>query len=339
MAAITNTRLRTAIAIPALIYIACFLTCFSTIFKSYKEITSLAILADLLITAPLAYWFVIRKTSISKTTILRVFMVGMLVAGLLLSKTNSPVFGFIKTWISPLIEATLISFIVWKCYQAKKSSRKEELFSFDFLAHCRTILKTVLGNEKAATIMAAEFSIFYYTFAKKEKHPVGITEFTSHKRSGIILILSTFLCLFVIETTGMHFVFLLWNKTAAWILTALSCYSCLQLFAHTRALKIRTTFISDQHLFIRNGILGAEAMIAINNIKSVAMISVAERGKDILPMGLFSKLEKNNVIIHLKEPVTVIKAFGTRKEGKSLSLSIDNCEKFLTLIEKRKQCI
>ncbi|MEO8771190.1 MAG: hypothetical protein ABI402_13935 [Ferruginibacter sp.] len=332
MATLSKSRLKLAIAVPALIFLACALIRFSTKYKTQQDQLSLAIILDLLITAPLAYYLLIRKTVISKITVLRVFMAGIVVAGLLISKNDSQILSIIKLWISPAIEMSLVGFIIWKFYTAKKNLASNNLSSIDFLVHCRAILKSVFGNEKAAAIMASEVAVFYYTFCKKEKHIQHSMRFTSYKENGIILILGTFLCLFIIETVGMHFVFQLWSNTAAWILTILSFYTCIQLFSHIRSLKIRSTLLLENDLLIRNGILGGDTMIHLDNIESVLKINKPVLGTDVVKIGLFNGLEKNNIAIYLKEPVTVIKAFGIKKTAKIILISIDKCEGFIAAL-------
>ncbi|MFT3909052.1 MAG: hypothetical protein QM737_06460 [Ferruginibacter sp.] len=339
MATISGSRLKLAIGIPALIFLACTIISFSSKFKEQPDKFSLAILIDLLITAPLAYYLLIRGTAVSKMTVLRIFMAGILVAGLLLRKNDSQVLSFIKLWISPAVEISLVSFIIWKFYTAKKSVRINDGLSFDFLVHCRAVLRSVFGNEKAANIMAAEIAVFYYAFCKKEKDIPGTMRFTSYKENGIILIMGTFLCLFIIETIGMHFVFQLWSNTAAWILTVLSFYTCVQLFSHIRALKLRAILLSGNELFIRNGLLGGDTTIAIDNIERIIKTNKAVEASRVVKIGLFNVLEKNNVAIYLKEPVTVIKAFGMKKDAKIVVMSVDGVDGLISSVVNQQSAI
>ena len=62
MATISKSKLKLAIAVPAFIFLACTFISFSTKYKTHQDQLSLAIILDLLITAPLAYYLIIRKT-------------------------------------------------------------------------------------------------------------------------------------------------------------------------------------------------------------------------------------------------------------------------------------
>ena len=332
-----RSRLIIGIAIPALIFLSCTMISFSTKFKEHPDRFSIAMMLDMLLIAPLAYFFVIRKTTVSKFTVLRVFMLGILLAGIILSKNNSAVLAIIKTWISPLLEITLIGFIVWKFYIAKNKLSKTDTGSFDFLIYCRAILGSVFGSKKFANIMSSEIAVFYYAFSSKEKHTDTVLSFTSYKENGIVLILYTFLCLFIIETVGMHFVFQLWNKIAAWILTGLSFYTCMQLFAHTRALKIRSTIITANELIIRHGLMGGDVIVPLGNIENIVETNRQVPGTEVVKIAFINGLEKHNLAVYLKEPVTVIKAFGIQKTARIILLSIDSHKDFLGSIETAKK--
>src|SRR3954470_12070789 len=169
MTATSKQRLGIAIVLPLLVFIASTIIATTSLFREHAQQLSLAILADLLLTAPIVYYLVIRKTGISKLTVLRVFLAGVVLAGILLSKSNSQVLAFIKTWVSPIVEFGLISFIVWKFYTANQQLKESNGQVADFLFHCRAILTAVFGSERIAHVFASEISVFYYLFSKNDK--------------------------------------------------------------------------------------------------------------------------------------------------------------------------
>ena len=327
----TITRQRTATALTALIFIACALITLTSKFKEYPDKFSIAITLDLLVTAPLVYFFLIRKTSVSKFTVLRVFMIGVFVATILLSNINSPVFSFVKTWVAPLIELTLIGYIIWKFYTANRLWKNSHEAKPDFLIYCREILRSVIGNEKIASAIASEVSVFYYIFSRKDKGIDNITKFSSYRENGIVPILYTILGVLIIETSGMHFLFLMWSKTAAWILTGLSFYTCLQLFAHIRAIGNRSHTISVGKILFRNGLLGGDALVSIKNISKLEIINSSSNIENAVRLTLL-KFEKPNVAVYFKEPVEIIKAFGIKKYSKTLLVRVDNVKEFVKFI-------
>ena len=327
----TITRQRTAFALTAGIFIACALITLTSKFKEYPDKFSIAITLDLLVTAPVVYFFLIRKTSVSKFTVLRVFMIGVFIATILLSNINSPVFSFVKTWIAPAAEASLIGYIIWKFYTANIAWKNTHQEKPDFLIYCREILRTVFGNEKLASALASEVSVFYYIFSRKDKDINSKTNFSSYKENGIVPILYTILGVLTIETSGMHFLFLMWSKTAAWILTGLSLYTCLQLLAHIRAMSSRSHVISSSKILFRSGLLGGDALVSIDNISQVEIIKSSIPLDNAVKLTLL-KFEKPNVAIYFKEPVEVVKAFGIKKYTKTLLVRIDNAKEFVNMI-------
>ncbi len=333
----TNTKrwkLGTALTAPILIYIACAFIGFSSAFKSNPSAFSLAITLDMVFVAPIVYYLLIRNTATSKLTVTRVFIVSVLLAGMIISKNNNGLLQFIKTWISPLLELTLIGFIGWKFYAANAKIKKTTNNSVDFLMHCRTILKSVFGAEKPANIIASEIAVFFYCFNRVIQNSKDVQIFSTYKGNGIRLLLYTFLCLFVIETAGMHFVFMLWNHTVAWILTGLSIYTSLQLFAHIRALSTRPTMIVGNDFIIRHGLMGGDVVMPLSNIESIVENSKLIPGKETVKIAFINGLEKHNIAIFLKEPVTVIKGFGISRTASILLISIDQKETFIAVMEQ-----
>jgi len=63
--------------------------------SNIKRISSV-ILLDILVTAPLAYWLAIRKTCIKNSTVIRVVVVGIVVARFVLRHTNNNYSPIIK---------------------------------------------------------------------------------------------------------------------------------------------------------------------------------------------------------------------------------------------------
>ena len=311
------------------IYLACTIIAYTTKFQLYPDKISLAIILDLLITAPVVYYLVIRRLAISRISTLRIFLIGVLIAGLILSKTDNQFLRIIKTWISPAIELSLIGYIIRKFRKATAAVREKENNSGDFLVHCRAILSSVMGSSKVANIFASEVAVFYYIFSSKDKVVDNKTRFSSYKENGVVLVLSTFLCLFVIETAGMHFLFARWNITFAWILTGLSLYTCMQLFAHIKAVRKRSIIISKSALLLRNGLFGGEANIRFENIDRVEVTKKTLLAPGVIKLALIKGLENHNTAIHLVEPVTVIKAFGITRKAKILMVQVDQQKGFM----------
>jgi hypothetical protein len=180
----------------------------------------------------------------------------------------------------------------------------------------------LLGNKKLGNVVASEISTIYYVFfcaTKKTENP----KFTSYKESGVLAVLYALLMVLTIETITMHFVFALVGNIFAWILTGLSIYTCLQFFAHIRAVKLRPSNIENNILHLHMG-LAADANIDIANIKAIELTTKDYVDNDFVKISLFKKLESHNVRIELYESIEVIKMFGLKSESKTILFFVDS---------------
>ena len=328
MTAAVRTNWKLEIGVPAIIFLACFLITLTPKFGEQTAILSNAIVVDLLVTAPLAYLLIIRKTRLSRWPVLHVFVAGIFFAGLILNTRQSGFILFIRTWISPLIEGSLIFMVVRKFYLANKNAKQTGLDNIDFLFYCRKIMREVIGNEKAGNLISSEVSVFYYAFSLKKGSTIDNQNvFSTYKKNGIILVLATFLCLFIIEMAGLHFLLTLWNSTVAWVFTALSLYTCLQLFAHIRAIKARPIVINDDSIDIHNGLAG-DAHIRFDNIEKIELTKKNPVNCLPLKIALISGMEGHNVVIYLKRHIVATKIFGIKKSTAVVLFYVDQPHAF-----------
>lgn len=185
---------------------------------------------------------------------------------------------------------------------------------------------------------------------------MGTNSFTTYKTNGILLILGVFCCCFVVETVGVHFLLAMWNKKLAWIITALSAYTVLQLYAHMRAVKARPVLVTDRLLLLRNGLI-ADVSVNFDNIEyieskparfgSAQRVSIQSINKppvtvqpvdtNIQPikLALFKSFENHNILIRLRQPVQVHRPFGIRQKTDTLLFFVDRPEIFLPIVETK----
>jgi len=321
------------LGLPFLIFLSCFLITFSPKFTEGTELLSNAIIGDLLITAPLIYLLAIRKSKFSKLTVLRVFMAGLLMAGLILPSHSNPMLQIIKAWISPGIEAFVVFIICKKFYTANKNAKPDDDSKIDFLTHCRRVVLQVLGNEKTANIISSEIAVIYYAFfGGRDKSVDYKTKFTSYKENGLPLVFGSILSIFLIETTGMHFLVSLFSKTIAWVLTGLSLYTCIQLFAHIRALKARPIIIHSHSFEIHNGLAG-DAFIRFDNIEKIDLSHKKPVDRKSIKISLLKGMENHNIVVYLKNPIKVTKVFGIKKETDTVLFFVDKPKQFVNIVE------
>lgn len=317
-----------ALGIPLLIFLACFIITLTAKFKANSAVLSNAILLDLLVVAPLVYFLAIRKSKISKLTVSRIFIVGLLVAGFILNAHENIILLNIKMWVSPIVEAVVIFFIVQKFYVANKRAKATNGNQLDFLMHCRAVMFQITGNEKAGNIISSEISVLYYALlGRRSKTIDNKTKFSGYKESGILSVLWVFLFIFLIETTGVHFLLSEWNRTFAWVITALSFYTCIQLFAHIKAIKSRPILINSNSLEIHNGLAG-DAFIQLDNIEKFELSKKMPVGRNPFKIALIKGFENHNVVVYLKTPIEATKIFGIKKSTDVVLFYVDKAKDF-----------
>ncbi len=323
-----NPSKKLYIGIPFLLYIGCFLITLLPIYKNNINSISLGIVFDLLITIPLIYFLIIRKSNISKLTILRVFLISILLGGIILNSDSNFILNFCKTWISPLVEGTIIFIVIKKLVKKNRLLKLKGEQHIDFLIHCRNIF----GQQKTSNIIASEIAMFYYVFFSSKNQNIGKNNvFTSFKENGLIVVLYTLLSILLIEAVVMHFAFSLINNIFAWIITGLSLYTCMQFFAHIRAIKKRLINIKKNSLELFMG-LAADAFIEIDNIKSIEYITKDCDDKDAIKIALLGKLESHNMMLKVKKPIEIIKMFGIKKQASTILFFVDQPTEFLKMI-------
>jgi hypothetical protein len=255
-----------------------------------------------------------------------VFLIGILLSGLILDSEKFEIVAVLKKWISPILELLVFLFLIKKFRKLNSDSKREKVNNIDFLFHCRNVFGNLLGNKKLGNIVASEISTIYYLFFSASKKKEN-SKFTSYKESGVLAVLYALLMVLTIETITMHFVFARFGNVFAWVLTGLSIYTCLQFFAHIRAVKSRLSNIENNMLHLHMG-LAADANIDIDNIKTIELTTKDYVGNDFVKISLFKKLESHNVRIDLYESIEVIKMFGLKTESKTILFFVDSPNEF-----------
>jgi len=314
-----------ALGLPLAVFIACTVIVFSTLFTMNTSHLSTAVVLDLTVTAPLLYFLVIRKTRVPRASVIRVFVVGVLVAGLLLG-TRSPLLHGIKTWISPVVEAAVVITVVLKFRQARRQVKDG---APDVLPQLRRMIAAIFGNERIGDILGSELAAFYYAFAPIKKFSQNT--FSYARTTGAIPVLGAFFICMLAEGIGLHFLIARWSPLTAWILTGLSAYTMLQLYAHMRAMKARTIRVEDGMLYLRNG-LAADVCVRIEDIEEAGLTTRTVRGEIALKLALFGALENHTMRIKLRQPVTVVRMFGIRRQASILLFAVDRPEELLACI-------
>jgi hypothetical protein len=108
----------------------------------------------------------------------------------------------------------------------------------------------------------------------------------------------------------------------------------LQLLAHIRAIKARSIELKSNSLVIYNGLAG-EAHISYSNIERIEKSKKIPANKKVEKIALLDALEAHNMIIYLKEPISIFKVFGLKREADTVIFYVDKHDTFLKELNKK----
>lgn len=303
-------------------------------FKENTGALSLAITADLLLTIPIVYFLLIRKTSIPKTTIVPLVILGLVVGYFTIPIENQFYLNLFKTWGLPFIELGVVSYIIHNIVKTVRlyKSHKDD-GNNDFFTTLKTTCHKLLPNF-IVTPFVTEIAVVYYGFFNWKKRKLKPNEFSYHKENGTVALLLALLFVIAIETIVIHLVLIKWNNVVTWILTNLSIYSGIQIIGFLKSILKRPIMIVNNVLYLRYGIM-KETQISINQIESIELssndIEISDTNQKL---SLLGNLEGHNLIIRLKKENTIRGLYGTKKAYKVLVLQVDQKIEFKNQIDQ-----
>lgn len=319
--------------LPLLVILSAIAIVKSPVFNEHSSTLSIGVTIDLLLTLPFVYFLAIRKTKIPKTTVFPFLILGIIISTVLLPEENQGLLNLFKTWALPVIELSVISFIIYKVTSVVKSYKRNKTESADFYSVLKTTCNSILPK-LPAKLVAFEVAIFYYGLFNWKKTKLNTNEFSYHKNSGTISLLIALILIIIAETIGLHALLSKWSNIAAWILTGLSIYTGFQMLGFLKSLSMRPISIDNTHLHLRYGIM-AESRINLKDIISIEASSKSyEDDKMFKKLSFLGELESHNVIITLNKEHTLHGLYGIKKTYTKLALYVDNKTEFIEQLTK-----
>jgi len=306
----------------------------SSYFAEHPEQLSAGITLDLVFTVPLIYFFIIRKTSIPKLTVVPVFVVGLVLAGAILPEDQLFVLEKVKLWVLPLVELTVVGVVIWKITQLSKAYKKNNLVKPHFYDALLEAARSTLPN-KLVLPFATEVSMVYYSLLAWRRPQYNENNYTYHKRSGTAALFGVLIFVVVAETFTLHLLLVDNWPLLAWILSGLSIYTGLQLLGIARSMKRIPHQVNEDSLHLRMGIF-SRAKIPFHAIESVELNRKPQNWDKLTrKMALVNDLEHHNTIITVKSPQTLFGLYGLKRTYTTLAFFVDEKEDFIQLIEEK----
>ena len=320
--------------IPLLLILAMVLLTKSKIFEENSAIVSVGITIDLLFTIPVLYFLLIKKRNIPKTTIVPLFIIGMVVATYSIPKEYHAILNWSKTWVFPVLELGVVVFVVYKVRQTIQKYKANAVAASDFFSTLKETCREILPK-RMAIFLAMELAVFYYGFVFWKKKTIQENEFTYHKNSGTIALLIGIILIIGIETYVLHVLLLKWNTIAAWVATVASIYSGIQIFGFVKSMVKRPIVVEDDKLYLRYGIL-SETTIDISAIDTIQIrdngIEFDDETRKLSPLG---ELEPYNMVLYLKDENILNGFYGMKKNFKKIVLFVDDKKGFKALLDDK----
>lgn len=303
---------------------------------AWNNTLTLAVTFDLILTIPIIYFLLIRKTAIPKTTVIPFIVMGLIIGTYFLPKDSQGYLNLFKTWALPIIELSILTLVVIKFRRALKKYKDLKDSTPDFFSTLKSTCYEMLPKYAVMPVVT-EIAVFYYGFIHWKRKTIKENEFTYHKDSGIVALMLVAIFIIAIETVVLHILVVKWSSTVAWILTFLSIYSVIQLFGFLRSMFKRPISIANNKLILRYGIM-SESTIDLSEIESVEISSkdIAFH-KEIRKLSLLGELESHNVILKLKKENTLIGLYGRKRTFKVLALHVDDKMRFKDQIDSALQ--
>ncbi len=308
----------------------------TTMFQMNPDALAMGITFDLLLTVPFVYFLLIRKTNIPKTTIVPFLILGTVICSMILPLENQNYLNLFKTWILPMVELSVLAYVIYNVRKTIKSYKQKKEISFDFFTTLKSTCYEILPKNVVIPLVT-EIAVFYYGFIYWKKRELKTNEYSYHKDSGTVALMVAIIFIIAIETVALHAFLAKWSNVAAWILTFLSIYSGIQIFGFLKSILKRPISIENGKLFLRYGIMN-ESIIDVKNIDSVEISSKdVELNEETRKLSFLGALESHNTIIHLKEENTLFGLYGIKRSYKNLVLHVDDKVEFKNQIDNHLQ--
>lgn len=320
--------------IPLLLISTLFLVVNSSFFIEYPKELSIGITLDLLITIPFVYFLIIRKKEIPKITVVTLFVIGIVIASIIIPKQHQALLSQIKTFILPAVELGVFSFLIFKARKIIQEFKKQHSNHLVFYNAMQQAVSAVFPN-KIGELLATEIAVVYYGFLAWKKRTLKENEFSYHKNGTSVSIIMGLMLVVLIETIAVHTLVQKWNVIVAWLLTFLSIYTCLQLFSLMLSLSkipIEVDLIS-KILTLKYGFFG-EAVIPFGNIKGIDLTEKdLPTDKSIIPFSPLGNLDTHNIVLHLNKKAVFKSFYGMQKTYISIAFFVDKKHQFKKVIE------
>lgn len=290
----------------------------------HSTLVARAILFDLVITVPLAYYLLmVRAGRASLLTLVPVVLASVRGGIWLLADPIAQAMPRMGLWLLPL-ELVTIGGIVWRLRQTAERSPDAE---WDMAVQIERMAARLLPKP-AAALAAGELAVFYYAlFAWRTPAEVAAEgrPFSYREPAGINLLVTLLICAIVFEGGVLHLLISRSAPAVALVLLAVDLYTLLWAIGLLRAARLRPFVLTNSALHLRFSLLWTVS-IARENIVSMERINGPAPDRRTPGYLQFVFVNDTQWMLTLAEPVAVHGLYGRTRTVSRIGLALDDGE-------------
>jgi hypothetical protein len=310
-------------------------------FGRHPDMLAAALAFDLVVTVPLAYWWLlVRPGHAHARTLLPALALSVAGAKLVLPAGHQGLLGAVRYVTAPL-ELLLVGYAV---VGVRRALRRRHEAALDVPEALAVGLVRALGDRGAAHVIAAELATVYYALlAGRRDHPGAAGEagavgegtaatfapgdaFPSALAWGLALVAA-------VEGAVLHLLLAHAHPRLAWTLTALTAYSVLWIAGHRRAAVRRPCTLDGRAVTLRAG-LRLTARLDVAAIAAVERPTWHTRPTRTATYLDAARPSAPNVVLTLRRPCVVTGALGLRRAVTGIGLALADPDAFVTAVRQ-----
>jgi hypothetical protein len=278
------------------------------------EAVSAGLLVDLLVTIPLAYYFLaVRRAGWPARTLIPLFLFSLTGAALVLPDQRETLKRLSEALSIPA-EVGLLTWIAVRTARSLRSTSGPD--ADDMLERLRKVAREILPVRRVAEAVAL------FAWRRRQQSPSGARVFTYHRTSGYGALGFALLIATLAEAIPIHLLVVRWSPTGAWLLTGLAAYGMLWFLADYRATRLRPILLEEETLRIRTGLrwtvsIPRAHVVAIHKKRPISEPFIRAAMPTTTPLW-----------IELTEPVTAQGPYGIERQARWISVSVDEAKAF-----------
>jgi hypothetical protein len=290
-----------------------------------------AILIDLLVVVPAAYWWLCLRGRQSAARVVPVLMLSVAGAAAVLPVSWRGVGPALLLLALPA-ELGVVAMVVLR---ARKALRGAGAGDADAAERIRGAMLDVLPHRGAAEAIAYEVVLLYYAVMGWRARPEpGENTFSYHRKSGYGGIVFALVVATLVESIAVHVLVAPHGRRGAWLLTAASIYGIAWMLGDYQGVRLRPIVVADDALHLRTG-LRWTASVPWDAVAALVPCRGTVPPKGTPGWLRMTAMGAPNLVLELARPVEARGPYGITRRADRISLALDDVARFRAVVERR----